>query len=413
MHTGFVDEHLEAAAPDAAPDTRSRPPRVARRRRAAVGAAAAPADPWHVRAVGATRRSRDWSTTRPRWIVAEHGERVPSSSGRVRRRLDDRARRGPRRRRRRVGAACAVAGGDTPWVFHRRRRSTARRGAAGRRAARRRTRTASLTAPMPATVVARQGRAGRQRQRRATSLIVLEAMKMELPMRAPRDGRVAAVHCRDRASSSSRAASLRRDAGVTLMPCPARHGRRSRAARRPAERGGRDRRPPTRSRSSIALSAAGLPVDRGVGVRQPEVGAADGRRRRGVRRHHAAARRRATPRSCRTSRARARASRPASTRSPSSPPRPRRSASATSTGDRRVARRPTARSASARRRAGLRVRAYVSTAFGCPFEGRRCRRRASRAVAARADRHGRVRGRRQRHDRHRASRPGAATSSTP
>ena len=36
------------------------------------------------------------------------------------------------------------------------------------------------------------------------------------------------------------------------------------------------------------LSAAGLPVDRGVGVRQPEVGAADGRRRRGVRRHHAA-----------------------------------------------------------------------------------------------------------------------------
>ena len=59
------------------------------------------------------------------------------------------------------------------------------------------------------------------------------------------------------------------------------------------------------------------------------------------------------------------------------------------------------------RAAGLRVRGYLSTAFGCPFEGdgRAGARRRRRRAAARPRR---VRGGGQRHDRHRASGPGAA-----
>ena len=71
------------------------------------------------------------------------------------------------------------------------------------------------------------------------------------------------------------------------MP-PTRHDRRSRSARRPAERARGDRAPPTRSPSSIGLSDAGHQVDRSLGVRVAEVGAADGGRRGGVCRHHAA-----------------------------------------------------------------------------------------------------------------------------
>ena len=50
-------------------------------------------------------------------------------------------------------------------------------------------------------------------------------------------------------------------------------------------------RPPTRSAFVDLLSAAGLASHRSVGVCQPEVGSADGRRGRGLRRHHPAARR--------------------------------------------------------------------------------------------------------------------------
>lgn len=53
----------------------------------------------------------------------------------------------------------------------------------------------SLTAPMPATVVevvADRGAA----VKRGDTVLILEAMKMELPVRAPRDGVVEAVHCR-------------------------------------------------------------------------------------------------------------------------------------------------------------------------------------------------------------------------
>ena len=33
--------------------------------------------------------------------------------------------------------------------------------------------------------------------KKGDTLVMLEAMKMELPIRAPADGKVAAVHCRD------------------------------------------------------------------------------------------------------------------------------------------------------------------------------------------------------------------------
>ena len=117
------------------------------------------------------------------------------------------------------------------------------------------------------------------------------------------------------------------------------------------------------------LSAARPAGHRGLGVRQPEVGAADGRRRRGVRRHHAAAghalhRARPEPR-----RPRSRAGAPASPRSPifaaSTETFSRKNinqsideslATYTEVCDRALA-------------AGLRVRGYLSTAFGCPYEG--------------------------------------------
>ena len=54
----------------------------------------------------------------------------------------------------------------------------------------------SLLAPMPATVVSilvKQGDAVTQGQ----TLVLLDAMKMELPIRAPADGVVTSVHCRE------------------------------------------------------------------------------------------------------------------------------------------------------------------------------------------------------------------------
>ncbi len=54
---------------------------------------------------------------------------------------------------------------------------------------------AALAAPMPASVVATRAEPG-QAVRTGDVLVVLEAMKMELTIRAPRDGVVDAVHCR-------------------------------------------------------------------------------------------------------------------------------------------------------------------------------------------------------------------------
>ena len=56
--------------------------------------------------------------------------------------------------------------------------------------------TQSLTAPMPATVIRVLVQPGAA-VKKGDTIIILEAMKMELPIRAPADATVAAVHCRD------------------------------------------------------------------------------------------------------------------------------------------------------------------------------------------------------------------------
>jgi acetyl/propionyl-CoA carboxylase alpha subunit len=54
----------------------------------------------------------------------------------------------------------------------------------------------SLTAPMPATVLKVLVAPGIQ-VRKGDTVIILEAMKMELPVRTSREGIVTAVHCRE------------------------------------------------------------------------------------------------------------------------------------------------------------------------------------------------------------------------
>jgi len=53
-----------------------------------------------------------------------------------------------------------------------------------------------VTAPMPAKIVAVAVREGQQ-VTSGDTLVVLEAMKMELPVAAPLDGRVRAIACRE------------------------------------------------------------------------------------------------------------------------------------------------------------------------------------------------------------------------
>jgi biotin carboxyl carrier protein len=57
-------------------------------------------------------------------------------------------------------------------------------------------RPTSLTAPMPARVIRILVQPG-SAVKKGDTLVLLEAMKMELPVRAPADGTVAAIHCRD------------------------------------------------------------------------------------------------------------------------------------------------------------------------------------------------------------------------
>jgi 3-methylcrotonyl-CoA carboxylase alpha subunit len=54
---------------------------------------------------------------------------------------------------------------------------------------------AALAAPMPATVVSIDVEAGQQ-VKTGDTLIVLEAMKMELTISAPREGRITAIRCK-------------------------------------------------------------------------------------------------------------------------------------------------------------------------------------------------------------------------
>ncbi len=87
----------------------------------------------------------------------------------------------------------AVAGtGDTQWVFVDGQVATIDTPRPGRR--RGQSRDAGVMSPMPATVVAIHAVPG-QGVTTGELLIVLEAMKMELPIRAPRDGVVKTVGC--------------------------------------------------------------------------------------------------------------------------------------------------------------------------------------------------------------------------
>jgi len=64
------------------------------------------------------------------------------------------------------------------------------------RAASRHDDATALSSPMPATVVRVQVEIGQQ-VHDGDVLVVLEAMKMELSIKAPRDGRVTAIACRE------------------------------------------------------------------------------------------------------------------------------------------------------------------------------------------------------------------------
>jgi 3-methylcrotonyl-CoA carboxylase alpha subunit len=81
------------------------------------------------------------------------------------------------------------------WVFV--NGQVARLDAVAKEAGRKRSRgrgDAGVMSPMPATVVAIKTAPG-QAVSQGDTLIVLEAMKMELPIKAPRDGVIKAVHC--------------------------------------------------------------------------------------------------------------------------------------------------------------------------------------------------------------------------
>ncbi|MGQ0734176.1 MAG: acetyl-CoA carboxylase biotin carboxyl carrier protein subunit [Acidobacteriota bacterium] len=90
----------------------------------------------------------------------------------------------------------AVAGrADECWVFADGRVYQVEVCPGGHRAASsRRTPRHELASPMPATVVRVLVEPG-DRLARGATMLFLEAMKMELPIRAPRDGVVLAVHC--------------------------------------------------------------------------------------------------------------------------------------------------------------------------------------------------------------------------
>jgi biotin carboxyl carrier protein len=90
--------------------------------------------------------------------------------------------------------AYAVADGDKRWVFldgevyeFEVQRLGRRRGAAHH---------SSLMAPMPATVIRINVAVGAT-VTKGDTLLVLEAMKMELPVRAPSDGTISAIACRE------------------------------------------------------------------------------------------------------------------------------------------------------------------------------------------------------------------------
>lgn len=90
--------------------------------------------------------------------------------------------------------AWTAVSGTTRWVFLDGRVYVLEAEAPGGKRRARSAHHGTLTAPMPATVRKVSAGIGDDVQR-GDVLIVLEAMKMELPVRATSDGKVTAIHC--------------------------------------------------------------------------------------------------------------------------------------------------------------------------------------------------------------------------
>jgi biotin carboxyl carrier protein len=91
--------------------------------------------------------------------------------------------------------AWVAPSGDKRWVFLGGNVYELEAHAAGRRSRRAASGHSSLSAPMPATVIRVEVSAGAH-VRRGDTLVILEAMKMELPIRADTDGTVTSVACK-------------------------------------------------------------------------------------------------------------------------------------------------------------------------------------------------------------------------
>ncbi len=83
---------------------------------------------------------------------------------------------------------------ETTWVFHDGRVYALEKFTNARRGPRAEVDAQALSSPMPATVRTVLVKVGDEVAQGET-LVVLEAMKMELPLRAPKAGRVAEIRC--------------------------------------------------------------------------------------------------------------------------------------------------------------------------------------------------------------------------
>jgi acetyl/propionyl-CoA carboxylase alpha subunit len=91
--------------------------------------------------------------------------------------------------------AYGVATRDARWVFLDGRVHVIEVETTPRRRSRRAHDESALASPMPATVVLVNVEPGQQVSR-GDLLVTLEAMKMEVPIKSPRDGRVRSIACR-------------------------------------------------------------------------------------------------------------------------------------------------------------------------------------------------------------------------
>ena len=275
------------------------------------------------------------------------------------------------RRRRRRRSRSPTPGRTAPWVFgrrpgwpRRRRRRQARRRAADDRASRR-----TMMAPMPATVVDdRWSRRATGRRRRYRAGARSHEDGAGDPRAARRRGRGGALPGQgELVQPGTPAGGAGAVSGAARRASPSSRSARATGCRtRPAAS-------PTADKVALRRRAVRrrAPRDRGLGLRLAEVGAADGRRRRGLRGITRRARRplhgaRAEPGRPRPGRCRA-----ASTKSRSSPPRRETLQPAQHQPvDRRVAGHAIADGRGrGPRPAACRCAGYLSYRFGCPFEG--------------------------------------------